>query len=330
MTDIFAVDPSELGDLTNEQKSKIAREHLSERKKTDDSPKSQEIFEQKPIKNSVVKTSKIPETNWINIPIENLITEGKYYPEGTVIQIRAATSKEVRHYSTMDERDLLNIDDKLNHILEHCLKIFMPDRKISNFKDIKEVDRVYLILAIRDLTFLNGENNLTMNIECGFCGYKNQVNIDKNVISKFNIDSRLDKFYDEEERCFHIVTKDGDEFNLYLPSLGVTNFVKNYARYKSHNNQFIDESFLKLLMYIVGDHRKLDEKMINNLNIETQRWSLKKISIVQSLIDLIDQSNKPEIECNCGSCGEVNKSEIMFQNGYKSLFIFLDVFDQLV
>jgi diadenosine tetraphosphate (Ap4A) HIT family hydrolase len=60
------------------------------------------------------------------IPTLSLPSGGMFYPDGTEISIRSAKVAEIRHFSTIDETNVLDIDEKLNQILESCLiKIFL-------------------------------------------------------------------------------------------------------------------------------------------------------------------------------------------------------------
>ena len=67
----------------------------------------------------------------------------------------------------MEERDYLNVDDKLNYILEQCCKVYMPNKiskGVTTYKDLFEYDRIYLILAIKELTFIKSDNSLSMQL----------------------------------------------------------------------------------------------------------------------------------------------------------------------
>ena len=55
---------------------------------------------------------------WKAVPLENLPSQGYFYEAGTQVAVRAATVAEIRHWSTIDENDLLGIDDMLNFIIE--------------------------------------------------------------------------------------------------------------------------------------------------------------------------------------------------------------------
>ena len=81
------------------------------------------------------------------IPIGSLPSSGMFYPVGTQIHIRAAKVAEIRNYSTIDETNILDVDDKLNAIVESCTKVSC-DKKVLSYKDLCEEDRFYLILSI--------------------------------------------------------------------------------------------------------------------------------------------------------------------------------------
>ena len=86
---------------------------------------------------------------------------GMFYNEKSEISIRAAKVSEIRHFSTVDENNVLDIDEKLNNIVESCVRITSGSKRMS-YRDILEEDRFYLVLAIRDLTFPEPESQLTV------------------------------------------------------------------------------------------------------------------------------------------------------------------------
>ena len=103
-------------------------------------------------------------------------SSGRFYHEGMTIHIRAARAAEIRHWSTLNERDMWDVDDKLNHIMQNCTRI-QSDKKMLSWKDILEEDRIHVILAIRDLTFKEGENKLQITKQCPSCGTTNTIDI---------------------------------------------------------------------------------------------------------------------------------------------------------
>ena len=96
-----------------------------------------------------------------NVPLSNLPSGGMFYPKSVQIAIRSANTSEIRHFSTIDENDVLDVDDKLNSIVESCTRLTSNKKRMS-YKDLCEEDRFYLILSIRDLTFPEPESQLTV------------------------------------------------------------------------------------------------------------------------------------------------------------------------
>ena len=98
---------------------------------------------------------------WMVLDQEELPSKGKFYPNGTVIKIRSARAAEIRHFSTMDENNYIDMEEKLNHIVEMCTQITTGDKRLS-YKDVLEEDRIVILLSIRDLTFPEPENKLIL------------------------------------------------------------------------------------------------------------------------------------------------------------------------
>jgi hypothetical protein len=132
------------------------------------------------------------EIGWKNVPMSSLPSQGMFYPATTQVAIRPATVSEIRHWSTIDENDLLSLDDMLNFIMEKCCRIKVPG-KPGTFKDLKEIDRFYLIFAIRDYTFKNGENRLFVTADDD--GIETKIEVTKDSLDYFNPDGKLMEFY---------------------------------------------------------------------------------------------------------------------------------------
>ena len=137
--------------------------------------------------NSFVEDSRpiMADIGWLNINIENLPSKGSYYPTGTQIAIRAASVSEIRHWSTIDQNDILGMDDMLNYVIEKCCTVKVPGQ-ISSWKDIKEIDRFYIIFAIREFTFKDGENKIYLPNTGG-----EKVEIKKEMIQYFSLEENV-------------------------------------------------------------------------------------------------------------------------------------------
>lgn len=262
---------------------------------------------------------------YIKVPVNDLPSQGLFYPEGTVILIRAATVAEIRHWSTIDETNYSNMDDVLNFIIEKCVKIQFPERP-SSWKDIKDIDRFYLIFAVREFTFKNGENKLYVPGDGG------KVEVTKDMISYFKLDDKIRNFYDAEKKCF--IIRKGGKLNLkqdiyfHIPSIGVAQFIKNYIQSKQRNQQEFDESFIKYANFLFEDWRGLTHSQYEKAVSDSTVWSIEQISLYDKFTELLASGVDPKIVYTSG--GTEREAPLNFSGGIKSLFIISDILDQLV
>jgi len=268
-----------------------------------------------------------PELGWKNIPLETLPTQGLFYPVGTKIAIRAATVAEIRHWSTLDETDGIAIDDALNFVIERCVQLQIPQKRAYH-KDLKEIDRFYLIFAIREYTFKNGENRLYTEVQ-GRAGEKHKIEITKDVISYFKPEGKLMKFYDEKERCFVFPLKSGEKFKMFIPSIGVTTFLKDYRRKKQQLGQNVDEDFEKYSLFLFEDWRGMTDTIFENEHQKSFGWTIEKISVLSNVVELIKSSVDPAVTTYIDGEGEVT-APLNFQGGVRAIFVIPNILDELI
>jgi hypothetical protein len=264
---------------------------------------------------------------WKNLPVQNLPSQGLFYPDGTEIAIRAASVAEIRHWSTIDENDALGVDDMLNFIVEKCCRVRMGGRP-ANYKDLKEVDRFYIIFAIRDFTFKNGENKLFTYIESEE-GKEEKIEITKDVLSYFNPDEKLMKYYNSDMKCFVFPMKSGEVFECHFPTLGVMAFIKAYAKAKAQRNQNFDKAFLKYAPFIISEWKGLTDREYDRVSQESLTWSIQKISLMDKVTTMLAGSINPQVRY-INASGEEDAVALSFRGGVKSLFLIPDILDELV
>jgi len=266
------------------------------------------------------------EIGWKNVPIEYLPSQGMFYPDGTQIAIRAATVSEIRHWSTIDENDLLGVDDLLTFIIEKCVRIKIPS-KATSFKDLKEIDRFYLIFAVRDYTFKNGENKIFANIPDEE-GQDQKVEVTKDLIDYFNPDEKLLEYHSQDDKCFIFKLKNGETFKVFFPSLGVMSFIKNYMKSKQQQGGKFDKSFIKFAPFLFDDWRTLTQSTYDKASHESMTWSLSKISVLTKITEMLASSVNPQIRYQTQGGAEF-RAPLNFQGGIKSLFLISDIFGEL-
>lgn len=264
---------------------------------------------------------------WKNLPLKNLPSQGLFYPDATEVTIRAASVAEIRHWSTIDDNDALAIDDMLNFVCEKCCRIRMAGRP-ANFKDLKEVDRFYVIFAIRDFTFKNGENRLYTTLD-NEDGSENRIEITKDVLNYFNPDERIMKYYSADKKCFIFSMKNGEIFDLHFPSLGIMTFIKAYAKNKQQRNQQFDKAFLKYAPFLLSEWKGITEKEYEKALQDSLSWSIQKISLMDKITTMLAGSINPQVRY-VTAAGEEASVPLSFRGGVKSLFLIPDILDELV
>ena len=277
------------------------------------------------------KSNEDLDVGWKKVPVESLPSQGIFYSNNTLLQIRSATSKEIRHFSTIDDGDLIDADSKITYIIQNCTRLRM-EGKHADYKDLVEIDRLYLALAIREITFSKGENKLQMNVTCEQCDHVNNVEIKKDNINYIDLEDDIMKYYDEESKSFKFTYKENDNresFNLYLPTIGVSKWITNHVQNLYQNKKSIDEAFVNIAPFLFEDYRKINEKYYNNINQTSYSWSALKISLIVGLIDKIRKSIDFQVKSTCENCGSEVTATLEFPGGYKSLFLYADPFSYL-
>lgn len=264
---------------------------------------------------------------YLPIDVQTLPTKGIFYPTGTKLFIRAATGGEIRHWSQTNETELSDIDDSLNYILERCLSVKFPDSTglIADYKDLKEIDRFYVILAIRDFTFPDGNNELMIKIT-----EKEQIPLKKDNIDFIKFENKIMKFYDAENKCFTIqnfTSKQGRVINLkkplhiYMPSVGVDKWLKSYLQKKTQMQEMIDQDFLKMAPLLIRDHRGLNDETYRDIISSCDHFGIAEYSIIEQFRRVLTAASNPKFIYRDKE-GMEQTAPLNFQGGIKSLFLY--------
>lgn len=261
-----------------------------------------------------------------SIDVVNMPSGGMFYPNDIKINIRSANVSEIRHFSSIDETNVFDADEKLNYILEACSQITSSKKRLS-YKDILEEDRFYLILSIRDLTFPEPESNLTVD-HVDKKGDKHQIEIKKEYFTYFKVPETLDKYYDEEAKSFLIETKSFGTIEMRPPTIGIMQKMTAYIQDRQEKKEKIDQSVLQVMPYMVKDWRGFNDKDIFKFEVEMNGWSGKKFSLIYKLAEEMKVGVKPDMSVQIGDDWE--DVPIGFRDGIKSLFIVQDFASELL
>ena len=264
---------------------------------------------------------------WHVLDLEDLPSKGKFYPADTVIKIRSAKAAEIRHFSTMDENNYIDMEEKLNSIVESCAQFTAGDKRMS-YKDILEEDRIILLLSIRDLTFPEPENKLMLKGKTEKT--KKTVDIElavKNLVPSV-IDDEIEKYYSSKERTYVIKTRSAGTVRMKPPTIGIMQEITQYLRDRQEKDQDFDKAFIQVLPYMQSDWRTLNLNKIFQMEVEYKGWDEKKFMVVYRLAERMKIGVQTELETTFD--GETAKAPLDFPGGIKSLFIISDLAGELL
>lgn len=264
-----------------------------------------------------------------NMHISDLPSKGLFYPLDVDLQIRPAKVAEIRHFSTLQERDLFDVDEKLNHILQNCTKMRTKTRVMS-WKDILEEDRIFIILAVRALTFSKGENKLQVKKNCPDCNTENVIEIANQNLQFNTIPSDLMKYYDEFNRVLSIQTKSCGTIYMKPPTIGVMQIVTKYIREKERQGENWDKAYVQILPYVQHEWRGFTEREIFQGEVDFQGWDDTKYTLHYRLAEQVKVGVKPDVVCSCKACGSEVAAAINFRGGIKDLFVVSDISGELL
>lgn len=265
------------------------------------------------------------------LPVTALPTQGLFYPEDIDIRIRPALSQEIRHWSAMDDEDPNSIINHLNDIVAACTRVTcQSDNKYSSYKDICDEDRFAVTMAIRDLTFPKGENELAFNQGCTECGESVKFSINGKSIVNDEPTPDIMGYYSPDERQFIVRTKDYGEIRIRSPKLGIMQRVKDYVNNLRRENMEPDTTFTKLLPYMVNDWRAFNRETIRGKFFEYRQWDPYQLSLMLKLTEWAYSGPTQYLRSECGNCGAEVRAAFRFPGSIKDLFLVSDLSGQLL
>jgi hypothetical protein len=259
-----------------------------------------------------------------------------FYPERIELLVRSATTREIRHWSTMDEYDPISIDEKINFILNACTKFKIPGNPFQfTFNDFLLIDRYHILLKIYELTFPNQENKLIANIKCNNqeCGAVNRVQVLSKNLKGFEIPEDYLKWYNDAERCFVIPSEKLQEvLKFYLPTIGSNSKLRQRSDFEKRSGSPRDDSFYEIAPYIIGNWRAADSSSLADLKRQIESWSIQKFSAVNKFTSDMKQESINRALGTCEKCKEHMESHIFLGGSFtvKDIFIISAGFDELI
>jgi len=280
---------------------------------------------------------------WRKVDVSNLPSRGKYNDATMRIKISAATVEEIKHYSSLDETDLLDVSDHINEILNKRCRIEYGDRIGYAASDLKEADKYYIFFCIRDLTMDSHQkfHKLWQRTTCPKCGKVSENEITSQAFSFYTIPKNIEKYYDEAKRKIVINDPSFDDGPLMIapPSLGLTAATQNYMKEHARKQQqagvpiYFDAKFMMQLQYLLDDPSQINEENLKNLQKKIGAWSHEKLMAFEYVRDNMDVGVRPQLEIICRNTKSIDPTQevgcaddysftapVVFRLGWRSVF----------
>lgn len=266
---------------------------------------------------------------YIELDPELFPTKGLFYEAESKFLIRAATVKEIRAFSVINDQDPWSVDEAINDILKGCL-IYRIGSKMMSFKDLKEDDRFYVVMHIRQLTFVKGENKIELKPLCTECGTQNLIELKAELINATLPSEKMMSYYSEENKIFEVKTKSNGTIYVEPPSVGVSMQITAYIKKLQQEGKKPDASFLKILPYMIKEWRGLTEKHIKDLEVEFIGWDATLFQTMNVIVDMAKVTISENINLTCSNCQAEVTTPINFPDGIRSLFVISNIDSELL
>ena len=279
-----------------------------------------------PFTQPITNSSKSTDLQYFNFDVKELPC-GRYYPTGTVVMVRPAQVREIQSYSMVDDNNFYDIVEKMNDILQSCVRLKYPDGKMTSYLDIKDQDRLFLVFLIRELTFQQG-NSLAVNARCS-CGTDMQIEMNRNNFVFHEFDDKLDKYFDNSSKTYRFRISNGKEYELSPPCIGIQKSFTDYIIKENNEKRTPNLAFLKIIPFMLAGRSSITIDGIKAKLNEFEKIDDISFQFLNSAVGKMTFGLK-ELKSSCSGCGLEVRSEMNFPNGASGIFVIHDAFEAYI
>jgi len=272
-----------------------------------------------------IDNTRTTDLQFFNFDIKELPC-GEFYPSGTVFMVRPAQVREIQAYSMVDDNNFYDIVEKMNDILQSCVRVKYPDGKVGSYIEVKDQDRLFLVFLIRELTFQQG-NSLTVNSKCS-CGEDVQMELKRDHFFFHEIDEKLERYFSASTRTYHFSTINGREFELTPPNIGLQKSFTDYILKESNEKRTPNLSFLKIIPFMLAGRTSITYEGIKAKLKEFEEIDDISFQFLNAAVGKMTFGIK-ELKKKC-LCGEEVHTDMQFPNGASGIFVIHDAFEAYI
>ncbi len=272
------------------------------------------------------ENSRVTDLQFFNFDVKELPC-GRFYPTGTLLMVRPAQVKEIQSYSMVDDNNFYDIVEKMNDMIQACVRVKYPDGKVTSYVDVKDQDRLYLIFLIRELTFQQG-SSLAVNAKCA-CGEEAQIELKRGNFTFHEFDEKLNKYFDNSNRAFRFRTTNNKEFILTPPNIGLQKAFTDYIVRENNEKRPPNLAFLKIIPFMLEGRTSITYDGIKAKLKEFEEMDDISFQFLNGAVSKMTFGVK-ELKKKCTSCGEEVHAEMQFPNGSSGIFVIHNAFEAYI
>ena len=247
-----------------------------------------------------------------------LPSKGIFYPADLVITISPLKVKHIRHFSTIDENDEIDINYKLNFIVNASIGV-QTNQAGFTAASLLEIDRLYLLFLVRNITFTEFQSVIRLQSTCNHCETSELVDVKAERLGALT-EGALDDYlslYSQETRSIEIQLHQ-ETIQLYFPSMQNLSLARKQI---IEQNTQPEQQDKYMLCFLVSPDKKLTSADFDAFDKEIEDWTPDKYSIVRSFVDTINSSYSIDVYYKCSTCSAGVATPLRFHRGIKELFI---------
>ena len=306
-------------------KTELENEEILMRHINTNSSKKQDIEQNVgSVRKKVEHINSHDEDKYHEIPLKELPC-AKFYPNGTHIYIRSATTKEIQAYSIVDNTNRYDITQKMNAMLEKNVLIKNHLGQEFNYKHLYDLDRLIIIILISRLT-RKDKKVLTKDVKCS-CGLDLTIEYTPQHFKYNTEDEEILEFFDPVTKTYKLpfITED-----IYLcpPKIGIQIDIYNYMLDKSLKNNELNVPLMKIVPYVFDWSEEIDIEKMKEIEFDFETMDDDKFQFLNDAVSKITLGVS-ELVKKC-SCGKEVHTDFSFPGGASSIFIVPNAFRKFI
>ena len=267
---------------------------------------------------------------WIDVDKRLLGKRAVFYPEDWNFRIRPATVEAIRNWSNIDDENPNSVDDVFNEILKSCLAIVGSGGQPIPWGNIRNWDRFFFLLLIREYSMRTGEKKIKYTDYCPECDNEIEFELTSQSLMYDFPDEEVMKYYDQEKGCWYIDPAEFDiegeqPIQLYLPTLEKDAAIKQWliSRLQENRNRKIDQTFIRFANWLtpkISKDATIAQRQIREIDLKYRAWDEEMFSFMDEVLRNIIVTPSNKLIINCPICGEEVTSNIRFPNSIRDIF----------